>query len=54
MQAAQDKPKRCGVCHGWGYIPCDCICGYGDEDYEECEGFGFLWPDDDSDDWRVS
>lgn len=49
-----DKPKRCVVCHGWGYLPCDCwpgdcICGWGDQDCEECEGHGFIFPDPDHD-----
>ena len=39
------KPERCRVCHGWGYLPCDCwpgdcICGFGDEQCENCEGTG--------------
>lgn len=40
----------CHFCHGWGYIPCncypgDCICGYGDEECEYCDGTGQELPD---------
>ena len=39
------KRKRCPVCHGRGYLLCDCwpgdcICGFGDEECEECGGTG--------------
>ncbi len=38
---------KCPVCYGRGYIPCDCwpadcICGYGDETCEYCDGYGNL------------
>jgi hypothetical protein len=39
-----DEPKRCPCCKGRGY----CICGYGDEDCEECCGEGWVYPDDDA------
>lgn len=47
-----DKPKQCAICDGRGYIRCDCwpgdcICGYGDETCDECEGYGFYYPEDD-------
>lgn len=47
-----DKEKRCPVCDGRGYFLCacwpgDCICGFGDESCEECEGTGWILPDDD-------
>ena len=56
MADEAEKPKKCPVCSGWGYIPCeywpgDCICGYGDEDCEECEGTGRIWPDNEDDFW---
>ena len=48
-----DEPKRCPACGGRGYFACrcwpgDCICGYGDEDCEECGGEGWVYPDDDA------
>ncbi|WP_147335647.1 hypothetical protein [Pseudotabrizicola alkalilacus] len=49
--------RRCTICHGWGYIPCecwpgDCICGFGDEDCEYCED-GWIYDDEDDDvDWQ--
>lgn len=50
--AALTPPKKCPICHGKGYLRCDCwpgdcICGYGDETCEECSGHGFIDPDDD-------
>lgn len=44
-----DEAKRCVVCRGRGYHHCDCwpgdcICGYGDEPCEECEGTGWIEP----------
>jgi len=47
-----EKPPRCPVCHGRGYLVCDCwpgdcICGYGDEECEYCQGHGEIHPDDD-------
>jgi len=47
---------KCPACDGWGYHVCDCwpgdcICGFGDETCEDCEGTGFAdsydddWPD---------
>lgn len=41
--------KNCPVCHGKGYLRCDCwpgdcICAHGDEDCEYCRGSGL-------DDW---
>jgi hypothetical protein len=49
--AVKEKPKKCPVCFGWGYITCDCwpgdcICGYGNEECDECGGHGDLWPSD--------
>ena len=51
---AEEKPKRCVVCDGRGYHLCDCwpgdcICGFGDEECEECMGHGFIFPDEDFD-----
>ena len=39
------RRNRCQCCDGRGYVRCDCwpgdcICGYGDEDCEECGGTG--------------
>lgn len=45
-----DSPiARCPVCHGKGYLRCDCwpgdcICAYGDEDCDECRGTGVIDP----------
>ena len=49
-----EPPTRCKVCDGRGYHRCDCwpgdcICGFGDETCEECEGHGFIFPDDEWD-----
>lgn len=45
-----DEPKKCTVCNGRGYFHCkcwpaDCICGYDDEDCDECEGTGYISDD---------
>jgi hypothetical protein len=45
------KRPRCKVCHGLGYVRCDCwpgdcICGWGDEECEAYEGTGRILPDD--------
>lgn len=42
---APTKRRKCRVCSGWGYLPCecwpgDCICGFGDEECEACGGTG--------------
>ena len=47
---------RCPACDGRGYHLCDCwpgdcICGYGDETCDECDGEGRI-ADDDHDYWR--
>ena len=46
-----DQPKKCTVCGGRGYTYCDCwpgdcICGFGDETCEYCEGTGDLYPNE--------
>lgn len=48
-QTTTDKSpiKICPVCHGKGYLRCDCwpgdcICAYGDEDCDECRGEGVI------------
>nr|WP_309504344.1 hypothetical protein [uncultured Roseovarius sp.] len=46
-----DKPKRCVVCDGRGALRCDCwpgdcICGWDDEPCDECDGTGWIEPDD--------
>ena len=52
---ANDPPlKRCPVCNGRGYHRCDCwpgdcICGFGDEDCDECLGEGWIDPSYDDD-----
>ena len=38
------------ACRGRGYFRCecwpgDCICGRDDEDCEQCDGTGWLYPD---------
>ncbi len=43
------KLKRCTACDGLGYHLCecwpgDCICGWGDEACEECQGEGWIDP----------
>lgn len=48
--------ERCTWCGGRGYHPCDCwpgdcICGFGDEECEECHGEGFLYADE-FDEWN--
>lgn len=50
-EAAMSAPelKRCPVCNGRGYHLCDCwpgdcICGFGDEECEECRGEGVIDP----------
>lgn len=50
---SEAMPTKCQVCHGKGYLRCDCwpgdcICAYGDEDCESCDGTGFV--DDEWDD----
>jgi hypothetical protein len=52
-----DEPKKCPVCSGRGALRCgcwpgDCICGYDDEPCGNCEGTGWLWPDDRYDDYE--
>lgn len=52
-----DRPARCVVCDGLGYLHCecwpgDCICGRGHEPCDECMGDGVIyddWPDLDDD-----
>ena len=46
-----EEEKPCPCCNGRGYMRCDCwpgdcICGYGDETCEECDGDGVVWPDE--------
>lgn len=43
---------KCPACNGLGYHRCecwpgDCICGYCDEDCEECQGHGIPYDDED-------
>lgn len=50
------EAKKCRYCHGRGYVPCecwpgDCICGFGDEDCEFCDGEGTIYPEDEWEDW---
>ena len=53
----RNTPK-CRVCNGSGYLhcecwPCDCICGMDYEPCGECEGSGFVLPDEyDGYQWR--
>lgn len=50
---AEQKPAKCRICLGRGYIPCDCwpcdcICNDGDEHCEACDGSGiegYEWED---------
>lgn len=54
---SDEKPKPCPACNGRGYhhCPCwpgDCICGWGDESCDECDGHGFIVPDYDEDEAR--
>ncbi len=49
--AALPPLKKCPICHGKGYLHCDCwpgdcICGWGDETCDECEGTGLILPDE--------
>lgn len=49
--AETPKAKRCQCCNGRGYHRCDCwpgdcICGWGDETCDECEGTGLILPDE--------
>lgn len=49
--AKKEDRKRCPMCSGRGYLNCDCwpgdcICGYGDETCDECEGHGWFYPED--------
>lgn len=44
-RATETAPRRCPVCHGRGYIRCecwpaDCICGIDDEECDFCDGTG--------------
>lgn len=46
-----ERLTKCECCSGRGYHRCacwpgDCICGYGDETCEECNGDGFVEPGD--------
>ncbi|SEN90137.1 hypothetical protein SAMN04489859_102143 [Paracoccus alcaliphilus] len=46
--------EKCPACSGRGYHHCDCwpgdcICGWGDEDCEECRGNGWIDPAYDDD-----
>lgn len=57
MTQAPEMPKLkpCPVCHGRGYINCecwpgDCICGDSDRDCEQCHGEGWIDPLEDEDD----
>lgn len=48
--------KRCPACKGRGYHLCDCwpgdcICGFGDEDCEDCRGEGWIDPTYDDEDY---
>jgi hypothetical protein len=50
-----DESKPCPVCHGKGYRRCDCwpgdcICAFGDEDCDHCDGYGRIWTDEEWDD----
>lgn len=41
-----NRPVRCQSCSGRGYHPCgcwpgDCLCGWDDEECEDCGGTGF-------------
>ena len=52
-EATEDGPpvKPCPVCRGRGYLRCDCwpgdcICGWGDETCDHCDGIGVIYPDD--------
>jgi len=43
--------KRCPICRGRGALRCDCwpgdcICGFDDEPCDNCDGTGWLYPDD--------
>ena len=59
MRETTEKPKKCTVCNGRGYIRCDCwpgdcICGWDDEPCEYCcetgiEGGCEYWEDHDND-----
>ncbi|WP_370312520.1 hypothetical protein [Sagittula sp.] len=51
-----DTGKPCSACHGRGYHNCDCwpgdcICGWGDETCDVCDGEGRIYADD-YDDWE--
>ena len=44
------KAVKCFACNGRGYLFCacwpgDCICGYGDETCDECNGDGYFYDD---------
>lgn len=53
MTPAMDREtKNCPCCNGRGYLRCDCwpgdcICGWDDEDCENCNGDGIAWADED-------
>ncbi len=50
-QAQTPPPKKCPVCYGKGYLRCDCwpgdcICAFGDEDCDACNGEGAIYDDE--------
>lgn len=52
-----DPMSKCPACRGRGYLLCDCwpgdcICGFGDEDCENCRGTGWIDPADEEDDFH--
>lgn len=49
MTGTDTTELTCPVCSGRGYHPCacwpgDCICGFGDQECENCGGTGRLYP----------
>lgn len=51
MTAPNATERRCPDCNGRGYHTCecwpgDCICGFGDQECENCGGTGWLYPDE--------
>lgn len=58
MLEPMKRDDKCPVCHGKGYLRCDCwpgdcICAYGDECCDNCDGTGYIgddaYPIDDDD-----